>query len=171
MTPTKLPAMRYLSFLLLFSFLLTATSCDRLARRRAERERLEHMRHNLEEQRKRLAEMRESLDEQRRDMDRFLDKKWKKLRTMKDLRQWLGENIRYPEEAMENGEEGKVYLQFTVTKDGAAENIRIVRSSGHPELDAEALVVVSNMPRWDGELLESLPADRVYRLPVSFKLE
>ena len=62
------------------------------------------------------------------------------------LMQWLRDNIKYPVIAAENGIEGRVIVQFVVSKSGSISNVNVVRGVD-PSLDKEAVRVVSNMPR------------------------
>ncbi len=48
----------------------------------------------------------------------------------------------YPEQASEQGEEGKVDVEFTILKDGRLLNVRILQSSGFSALDREAIRAV-----------------------------
>ena len=86
---------------------------------------------------------------------------------------FLAENMRYPQEAREQGIEGKVIVKFTVSDEtGEIQNPRVVRSV-HPALDAEALRLVKAMPRWtvakdpDKGKLKSVEIE----LPIEFKLD
>lgn len=47
-----------------------------------------------------------------------------------------------PEQASRNKEQGRVVLEFTILSDGRLESIRILRSSGFPSLDREAMRAV-----------------------------
>ncbi len=47
-----------------------------------------------------------------------------------------------PEQASRNKEQGKVVLEFTILRDGRLDNMRILRSSGYPTLDREAMRAV-----------------------------
>jgi len=49
---------------------------------------------------------------------------------------------RYPEQASEEREEGKVDVEFTIRKDGRLLNVRILQSSGFSSLDREAIRAV-----------------------------
>ena len=51
-----------------------------------------------------------------------------------DFRQWIGENLKYPEEAIEKQIEGRVFVQFVVSDEGIVKNARIVRGV-YPVLD------------------------------------
>ena len=49
---------------------------------------------------------------------------------------------RYPDAARANGSQGDVAVQFTIDRSGSVIAARVVRSSGSPALDAEALAVL-----------------------------
>ena len=63
------------------------------------------------------------------------------------LKQYIRDNVVYPEMAMEMNEQGKVYLSFVVEKDGKITNIKIERGVSS-DLDKEAKRVVRSMPKW-----------------------
>lgn len=63
------------------------------------------------------------------------------------LKQYIRDNVVYPEMAMEMNEQGKVYLSFVVEKDGAITNIKVERGVSS-DLDREAKRVVRSMPKW-----------------------
>lgn len=54
------------------------------------------------------------------------------------VKDFLCENMVYPDDALESGQEGKVAIRFTVDKEGKVSNIGISQSAGE-ELDEEAL--------------------------------
>ncbi|MEM9985904.1 MAG: energy transducer TonB [Bacteroidota bacterium] len=68
------------------------------------------------------------------------------------LYRFLSNQIRYPEKALRNKAEGKVYIRFIVQPDGSITDLDILRGIGFG-CDEEALRVVQMMPRWvPGEL-------------------
>ena len=90
---------------------------------------------------------------------------------------YLAENIKYPEEAKAKGLSGKVWVQFVVTKEGNVANIKIARGVD-PLLDAEAIRVVKDMPKWkpgaqskkiNGEKVW-IPVNVSWTVPVNFEL-
>ena len=85
------------------------------------------------------------------------------------LLNFLGQNLRYPQDAFKEGIEGRVTVQFTVSKDGSIKDINVIRSL-FPSCDAEAVRVVSIMPKWVPGKLKGKPVDAIYTLPLSFKL-
>ena len=83
---------------------------------------------------------------------------------------WLGDNISYPAQASEEGVDGRVIVQFDVSKTGKIENVRIVRGR-HPALDREATRLVKSMPDWQPGRNNGQPVKVTYTLPVTFKLQ
>jgi TonB family protein len=65
----------------------------------------------------------------------------------KALYKFLGKNIKYPAKAADDGVQGRVFVQFTVKKDGSLDNFRILRGV-RADLDNEALRVAKLMPNW-----------------------
>lgn len=51
----------------------------------------------------------------------------------------------YPEASIQRGETGVVKLSFSILKDGSIVNIRMLESSGYPNLDREVMRVIKNM--------------------------
>ena len=80
------------------------------------------------------------------------------------LMDYIARNVRCPNE----NTDGRVIVQFVVTKTGAIGKVKVVRSGGS-ELDREALRVVKTLPsfvpgEWHGQ-----PVDVWYTLPIKFK--
>lgn len=87
-----------------------------------------------------------------------------------EMFKYLAYSVKYPAEAVEAGVQGKVLVKFTVKADGSVADIEVAQSV-MPVLDAEALRVVSEMPRWTPATNESGEAvDCTFALPVQFKL-
>ena len=87
-----------------------------------------------------------------------------------DLMKWLGNNIRYPVDAVELGMEGRVVLRFVVQTDGTVGNIEVLQRF-HPSCDREAVRVVSKMPKWVPGSQEGHPVAVYYTLPIYFKIQ
>lgn len=64
------------------------------------------------------------------------------------VKQFIADNMHYPEYALKNGIEGKVVVSFIVEKDGSVSYPKITRSN-HPELNEEALRIVSLFPAFE----------------------
>ncbi len=86
------------------------------------------------------------------------------------LRKYIAKAIVYPTIAQENGIQGKVFVNFVVNKDGSVSNAKIARGVD-PSVDAEALRVVSTLPKWKPGKQRGVPVRVSYTVPISFKLE
>ena len=89
---------------------------------------------------------------------------------VKALRQYLAATVKYPEIAQEKGIQGKVYVTFVVNKDGSVLNAKIARGVD-PLLDAEALRVVSSLPKWNPGKQKGQAVAVQYTVPIKFALE
>ena len=87
-----------------------------------------------------------------------------------NLNQWLLLNMKYPVEAMNKKEQGKVIVQFIVSENGEVSEPKIIRSVS-PALDKEACRVVLAMPKWNPGKLKGKPVAVRYMLPISFRLQ
>lgn len=82
---------------------------------------------------------------------------------------YLRGNLKYPESAKKNKQEGRVFIGFVVEKDGSVTNVNVLRGVCE-ELDNEAVKVVKAMPRWTPGMNEGKPVRVQYTLPIVFKL-
>ena len=87
-----------------------------------------------------------------------------------NLNQWLLLNMKYPVEAMNKKEQGKVIVQFIVSENGEVSEPKIIRSVS-PALDKEACRVVLAMPKWNPGKLKGKPVAVRYMLPITFRLQ
>ena len=85
-----------------------------------------------------------------------------------NLNQWIGENVQYPQEAYEKQIDGRVFITFVIEKDGSVSRARVARSA-HPLLDAEALRVISGMPKWKPAMSGGKAVRFEKTLPITFK--
>jgi protein TonB len=85
------------------------------------------------------------------------------------LQQWIGENIQYPQTAIDMNDQGRVYLSFVVEPDGAISNI-VVERGVSTELDREAKRVVRSMPNWTPGEAKGKKARTRCRLPINFTI-
>ena len=87
-----------------------------------------------------------------------------------NLNQWLLQNMKYPVEAMNKKEQGKVIVQFIVSENGEVSEPKIIRSVS-PALDEEACRIVLAMPKWNPGKLKGKPVAVRYMLPITFRLQ
>ena len=86
------------------------------------------------------------------------------------LMKFIKDNMIYPPEALKNRIEGKVIIQFVVTKTGKVGKVKVVRSV-NKELDQEAVRLIKMLPDFSpGRNAIGEPVNVWYILPVIFKL-
>lgn len=90
-------------------------------------------------------------------------------RDANEFSKWVNQRLVYPEEAKNNGVQGRVTLQFTVGKDGTIRNVRVLRGID-PALDREAVRVVSMSPKWKPGKQRGAPVPVTYTFPVIFQV-
>jgi TonB family protein len=84
--------------------------------------------------------------------------------------EWVNSQLIYPEASKTAGEQGRVTLQFTVDPEGNVVNAKVLRGVSE-ELDAEALRVISNSPKWEPGRIDGKPVPVTYTFPIVFKLK
>ena len=84
--------------------------------------------------------------------------------------EFMARNLRYPTKAREAGKQGRVIVQFVVRKDGSLSDFKVLRPVD-PWLDAEAIRVISTMPKWKPGMQDGKPVSVKFTLPVTFMLE
>ena len=86
------------------------------------------------------------------------------------LIRFFSDNMVYPEEALKNGIEGKVIMQFVVTKTGKVGQVKVARSIDK-DLDREAIRLCKMLPDFTpGRNAMGEPVNVWYTLPINFKL-
>ncbi|MCM1292888.1 MAG: energy transducer TonB [Bacteroides sp.] len=85
------------------------------------------------------------------------------------LLKYVADHLKYPPIAAENGIQGKVTVQFVVTKTGAVGQVKVVRGKD-PELDKEAVRVVKSLPKFTPGKMNGHAVNVWYTLPITFRL-
>jgi len=88
----------------------------------------------------------------------------------KALMNYLMENVKYPKTAFDADIQGRVIAQFVVDKEGTVRDAHVVKSVD-PALDAEALRVINNMPKWRPGRQNGKVVNVKYTIPVNFNLQ
>lgn len=78
-------------------------------------------------------------------------------------------NLTYPQDARDNGIEGKVILRFVVTKEGNIVQPTIVKGL-YPSIDKAVLDIVPKIPRFEPGKNAGKPVNVWYSIPVTFKI-
>ncbi len=87
-----------------------------------------------------------------------------------ELMKFISKNIKYPTMAMENNIQGRVVVQFVVTKTGDIGEVKVMRSKD-PDLDKEAVRVVKSLPKFIPGKMNGQAVNVWYTLPITFKLQ
>ena len=87
-----------------------------------------------------------------------------------EFRKYIGQNLRYPEIAAENGISGRVIVQFAVNKVGTVVDAKVVRSVD-PALDKEAIRVVMSSPKWTPGKQRGKSVKVLFTFPINFVLQ
>ena len=86
------------------------------------------------------------------------------------LQKWVYQYLRYPDDAVRDGVQGKVMVDFIIEKDGSVKGARVVKGVSE-ELDAEALRVVNASPKWKPGRVNGNKVRTSLTIPVEFRLE
>jgi protein TonB len=84
--------------------------------------------------------------------------------------EFLGKNIKYPQEAKDKKIQGRVILAFVVETDGQLSEIKAV-SSPDESLSKEAIRVMSQSPKWKPGTQQGKPTRMHFTVPISFSLD
>lgn len=87
-----------------------------------------------------------------------------------ELRNFLTSNVNYPESAKTNNIEGRTLVSFVVEKDGSITDIEVLRGFDK-DCDAEAVRVVSTMPKWKPGVKDGETVRCRFTLPFTFKIK
>ena len=89
---------------------------------------------------------------------------------IKALFDYLCQNVKYPDDAEKQKIEGRVIATFVVETDGTISNIEVVKPV-FPSLDAEAVRVLSGMPKWTPGMQSGKAVSVKYTVPINFNLK
>ncbi|HWB26495.1 MAG TPA: energy transducer TonB [Chitinophagaceae bacterium] len=87
-----------------------------------------------------------------------------------DLEQFVQNHIQYPQDAIDNGVEGTVYVTFAVDETGKVYAPSIKGDRLGYGLDDEALRVINLMPKWTPGRIKGKNVKTYYDLPITFTL-
>jgi protein TonB len=83
---------------------------------------------------------------------------------------YIGKNIKYPEEARKQGIEGKVFVRFVITKNGSISQVEVIKGMGYG-LDEEAARVVSAyQKKWKPGINKGEKVNTEMVLPINYAL-
>ncbi|MCH2229929.1 MAG: energy transducer TonB [Crocinitomicaceae bacterium] len=82
---------------------------------------------------------------------------------------YITNNFEYPQSAMDNVEQGKVYVQFVIEKDGSITDVKVLRGVSEA-IDNEALRLIKEMPKWKPGEVDGNKVPIRLIIPIIFKL-
>jgi len=82
---------------------------------------------------------------------------------------FLQKNLVYPDMAVDQGREGRVWLSFIVERDGHLSDIKVERGAGFG-MDEEAIRVLKLAPAWKPGIQNGQPVRVKYNIPINFQL-
>jgi len=84
--------------------------------------------------------------------------------------EYFSNTTEYPKSLIKEDAKGTVFVKFTVNTDGSISNVNAVKSSGHEEMDTEAIRVITNMPNWNPATKDGKAVATEMTLPIAFTL-
>jgi len=87
-----------------------------------------------------------------------------------ELLKFIAEHTQYPEVAKENNIQGRVIVRFCVTSKGGVSQVSVLKGVD-PELDKEAMRVVSTLPAFKPGKQGGKPVPVWYMVPITFTLK
>jgi len=89
------------------------------------------------------------------------------------LTKYLKDNLVYPQEALDKQEEGLVFVDFVVAKNGTIREVEVTEQTNEDvdvSFRSEAARVVSAMPNWTPGRQKGKAVDVKYSVPISFQI-
>ena len=86
------------------------------------------------------------------------------------MAQFISDNLKYPEAALKEEKQGRIWVEATIDKDGLIKEVKISRGLGLG-CDEEALRLVKSMPRWKPGKLQNNPVKVKIKIPITFKID
>ena len=89
---------------------------------------------------------------------------------MKALMNFIDSNLVYPADAVENETVGRVFVRFTVLKNGETTDFKMLRGLT-PSIDREVIRVLKGMEKWQPGILKNEAVDVYFTIPVKLTLD
>lgn len=86
------------------------------------------------------------------------------------MNNYIVKKVKYPAKAKQKGIQGRVYVGFTIEKDGSVADVSTLRGVD-PLLDQEAERVIRSMPKWSPGTQDGKPVRVVFTIPINFTLK
>ena len=88
------------------------------------------------------------------------------------LKEFLYENMIYPEGPRDMGIQGEVKVGFVVDNNGRIKDVRTIKTSGNSELDKEAMRVIKKTSgKWKPGKINGKAVNTQMTLPITFQID
>ena len=90
-----------------------------------------------------------------------------------EMTKYFNDNIKYPQDALDKGVEGTVFVEFVVDSKGSVRDAvatDFVGENADQLLKDEALRLVTSMPTWVAGTYKGKNVDSYYSVPVTFEI-
>ena len=90
---------------------------------------------------------------------------------IRELYKFIGQNLKYPIDAMRNRATGKVFVKFAIEKDGSIQDIYVLKNI-YPSLDREAIETIKKTSKkWNPGKQRGMLVRVYFTMPISFLFE
>lgn len=90
---------------------------------------------------------------------------------IRELYKFIGQNLKYPIDAMRNRVTGKVFVKFAIEKDGSIQDIYVLKNI-YPSLDREAIETIKKTSKkWNPGKQRGMLVRVYFTMPISFLFE
>jgi len=86
------------------------------------------------------------------------------------LQKWVYSYMKYPQEAINQGIQGTVLVDFIISEDGSIRDVKVLKGAD-PLLDEEAVRIISGSPKWKPGKVRGQRVNSEMSLYIEFKLE
>ena len=86
------------------------------------------------------------------------------------LEKWVYQYLRYPDDAVRDGIQGRVLVDFVIDESGKVTDVKVLKGVD-PLLDDEAVRVISASPAWKPGMVQGKKVKAEISLYVEFRLE
>lgn len=86
------------------------------------------------------------------------------------LQKWVYSYMKYPEEAVRQGIQGRVLVDFIIGEDGKIRDVKVLKGAD-PLLDEEAIRIISGSPAWKPGKVRGKKVSSEMSLYIEFRLE
>ncbi|MFT7030808.1 MAG: TonB family protein [Marinoscillum sp.] len=91
----------------------------------------------------------------------------------KAMMKYIRDNLKFPEEALERGDEGTVFVDFIIGKTGMVRAVEITDFQSHgldQSLQNEAMRVINSMPAWTPGSQNGEAVNVKFNIPITFQM-